>query len=108
MSVESRLVERGKMVYASGATAQPAGDVRGQTRRVLERIDELLASVGSDKSKLLTAKIRLADASLLGEHTVVWNEWLERQKAPLRVYAHGALARPEMLVEIMVTALKAA
>jgi enamine deaminase RidA (YjgF/YER057c/UK114 family) len=101
-----RVLERGKMVYAQAAAPGHAGDIETQTRRVLERIDELLAAAGSDKSKLLTAKIRLADMSLLDAHAAVWNEWLASEKAPLRLYTQGALARPEMLVEVMVTALK--
>jgi len=36
-------------------TAEPIGDVRVQTKKVLEAIDLLLQQAGTDKSKLLTA-----------------------------------------------------
>jgi enamine deaminase RidA (YjgF/YER057c/UK114 family) len=75
-----RVLERGRMVYAQAAAPDPGGDIKAQTRRVLECIDELLASAGSDKSKLLTAKIRLAHIGLLDEHAAVWNEWLVRER----------------------------
>jgi hypothetical protein len=32
--------------------------VKGQTKQVLDKIDALLASAGTDKSKLLTANMR--------------------------------------------------
>ena len=44
-----------------GVTADPVGDVKVQTRQVLESIDKLLQMAGTDKSKLLLAQVWLAD-----------------------------------------------
>jgi enamine deaminase RidA (YjgF/YER057c/UK114 family) len=51
------------IVYLSGVTADPAhpGDIKSQTRQVLERIDRLLGKAGTDKSKLLSAQVWLTD-----------------------------------------------
>ena len=48
------------IVSTCGVTAEPTGDVRVQTKKVLETIDRLLQQAGTDKSKLLTANVWLA------------------------------------------------
>ena len=106
LPIISRVVERGSMVYVCGVTPEPAGDVKHQTRQVLERIDRLLASAGSDRTKLLTAQVWLADMNDFAEHNSVWNEWVDRENPPVRVCVQAQLFRPEMRVEIMVTAVK--
>ena len=60
----------GGLVYLCGVTADAAklGDVRDQTRQVLDRIDRLLARAGTSKSKLLTAQVWLTDMSLFADH----------------------------------------
>ena len=102
----SRAVVRGDMVYLSGVTPDPVGDIRAQTKQVLERIDELLKTAGTDKSKLLTAQVWLSDMRLFEDHNAVWNEWVDPQNAPVRACVRAELWRPNMLVEIMVTAAK--
>ena len=106
LPVISKVVEHGGMVYVCGVTPDPVGDVKAQTRQVLERIDKLLASAGSGKSKLLTAQVWLADMRHFDAHNTVWNEWVDRAAPPVRVCVQAALWKPEMLVEIMVTAIK--
>ena len=100
----SRVVVHGDIVYLCGVTPDPVGDVKSQTRQVLERIDRLLESAGTDKSKLLTAQVWLADMRLFDDHNEVWNEWVDPQNPPVRAYVRAELWRPNMLVEIMVTA----
>src|SRR5438128_2335053 len=48
----------GNIVYLSGITAHPLhlGDVKDQTRQILQRIDQLLATCGTNKSRILTAQ----------------------------------------------------
>jgi enamine deaminase RidA (YjgF/YER057c/UK114 family) len=62
------------------------------------------AAAGTDKSRLLTAQVWLADMSLFEAHNAVWNEWVDRANPPARVCVRAELWRPQMLVEIMVTA----
>ena len=52
----SSAVVHGDIVYLCGVTADPIGDITVQTRQVLQRIDDLLARAGTEKSKLLTAR----------------------------------------------------
>jgi enamine deaminase RidA (YjgF/YER057c/UK114 family) len=102
----SRAVVRGDMVYLCGVTPDPVGDVTAQTRQVLDRVDQLLRAAGTDKSKLLTAQVWLSDMALFEEHNAVWNEWVDRKNPPVRACVGAPLWRPNMLVEIMVTAEK--
>jgi enamine deaminase RidA (YjgF/YER057c/UK114 family) len=106
LPVISRVVARGDTVYVCGVTADPIGDVRSQTTQVLERIDRLLAAAGTDKSKLLTAQVWLADMRLFEEHNAAWNEWVDATNPPVRACVGAALWRPGMLVEVMVTAAR--
>ena len=97
---------RGDTVYLCGVTPDPVGDIRSQTKQVLERIDRLLAVAGSDKSKLLTAQVWLADMSLFEAHNAAWNAWVDRENPPVRACVRAELWQPGMLVEIMVTAAR--
>jgi len=96
----------GGIVYLCGVTSEPASDVRAQTRQVLERIDRLLAQAGTDKSKLLTAQVWLTDMRHFEAHNAVWNEWVDPNNPPVRACVQAVLFRPELLVEIMVTAAR--
>jgi len=101
----SRVVEHGNTVYVCGITPDPVGDVSTQTRQVLNRIDDALELAGTNKSKLLTAQVWLADMRLFEAHNAVWNTWVDPQNAPVRACVRSDLVR-NCLVEIMVTAAK--
>ena len=100
----SLVVVHNGIVSTCGVTAEPTGDVRVQTKKVLETIDRLLQQAGTDKSKLLTANVWLADWKDFEDHNSVWNEWVDRQNLPVRVCVQACLWLPSILVEIMVTA----
>jgi enamine deaminase RidA (YjgF/YER057c/UK114 family) len=105
MSIVSRMVGKGRMLYISGSTPDPAGDVRSQTERLLAHFDERLASAGLDKSKLLTAGVLLADMALLPELDALWRAWIDPGHPPLRVCRPALLASGSM-VQIEVTAAR--
>jgi enamine deaminase RidA (YjgF/YER057c/UK114 family) len=100
----SLVVVHNGVVSTCGVTAEPTGDVKVQTKRVLATIDGLLEKAGTDKSKLLTAQVWLADWRDFEDHNSVWNEWVDRQNPPVRACIQAPLWRPNILVEIMVTA----
>jgi enamine deaminase RidA (YjgF/YER057c/UK114 family) len=104
LPVISLAVVHNGIVSTCGVTAEPGGDVKVQTTKVLASIDGLLAKAGTDKSKLLTAYVWLADMQDFEEHNSIWNEWVDRQNPPVRFCVQSALWRPNILVEIMVTA----
>ena len=102
----SRVVAQGDRVYVCGMVGDPVGDVTTQTRQALARIDEQLARVGTDKSKLLTAQVWLSDMRLFQTHNAAWNEWVDPEHPPVRACVQAELSAPGLLVEIMVTAAR--
>lgn len=103
----SQCVIHGDTVYLAGQTASdPGADVAGQTRQILEKIERLLKLAGTDKSKLLSANVWLADISKFDEMNKVWDAWVVPGNPPARACVEARLARPGLTVEIMVTAAK--
>jgi enamine deaminase RidA (YjgF/YER057c/UK114 family) len=82
--------------------------VTDQTKETLAKIDALLSKAGSSKSNILTAQIWLKDISRdFDGMNAVWNDWIDPQNKPTRATVQAALARPNILVEIQVTAAAA-
>jgi enamine deaminase RidA (YjgF/YER057c/UK114 family) len=104
LPVISLAVVHNGIVSTCGVTAEPTGDVKVQTTKVLASIDGLLQKAGTDKSKLLTASVWLADMRDFEEHNSIWNGWVDRHNPPVRFCVQSSLWRPNIWVEIMVTA----
>ncbi|MFG3055189.1 RidA family protein [Kitasatospora sp. NPDC048239] len=101
----SEAVVHNGTVYLAGQVATDIDlDVEGQTRQVLAAVDRLLAEVGSDKSKVLRAEIFLADIGDFAEMNLAWDAWVPAGATPARATVEARLYRPEVLVEILVTA----
>ena len=83
-----------------------AREARADEVRVslLRRVDELLNLAGTDKSKLLSAQVWIADMRLFEDHNSVWNEWVDPANPPVRACLTTDFWRAGMLVEIMVVA----
>jgi len=103
----AKAVEFHGFVYLQGVTARdPAKDIKGQTAEVLEQIDALLETHGTDKTRLLTAQIWLKNITDRAALNELWTAWLPTGGAPARACVQAELADPKLLVEIMVTACK--
>jgi enamine deaminase RidA (YjgF/YER057c/UK114 family) len=103
----SRAVVRGDTVYLAGLTAgDTSQDIKGQTKQILDKIDAYLAEAGTSKSSLLSANLWIKDMALFADMNSVWNAWVDPQNPPARACVKADMARPEILVEIMVTAAK--
>ena len=101
----SQAVVHGNMVYLAGqVAANPVPSVARQTKQILSQIDKLLRAAGTSKSKLITTNIWLADIRSFAEMNEVWDAWVSPGNTPARATVQAALARPELLVEIQVTA----
>jgi enamine deaminase RidA (YjgF/YER057c/UK114 family) len=106
----SNAVIHGGVVYLSG---QVAIDHRGaavpdQVREILDRIDALLAEAGTDRSRLLTATLYVADLACLSDVNAAWDEWIAPGCAPTRTTIQTVLASPAYALEIAVSAAVAA
>lgn len=103
----SGAVEHGGTVYLAGLTADDqAKGVKAQTEEILAKIDKLLASCGSNKSKVLTATIWVSDIRNRPAMNEAWNAWTEGKNLPARACVEAKMADPNCLVEIMVVAAK--
>jgi enamine deaminase RidA (YjgF/YER057c/UK114 family) len=103
----SQAVVHGNTVYVAGQVADnPTPSVADQTRQVLAKIDGLLKTAGTDKSRLLSANVWLTDIGRFNEMNEVWDKWVAPGNTPARATVQAALARSDLLVEIMVVAAR--
>jgi len=101
----SQAVVHNGVAYLAGQVAKdPDKNVTDQTRQVLATIDSLLAEAGSDKSRILSATIYLADMGDFAAMNAVWDAWVPAGSTPARATVEASLATPKYQVEIMVTA----
>jgi enamine deaminase RidA (YjgF/YER057c/UK114 family) len=102
----SRAVVHGNLVFLSGIVADDKSlSMKEQTAQVLRKIDALLAVAGTDKSRILTATVYLADIDRKDDMNEAWMAWVDRKNLPARA-AVGVALTPGTLVEIMVCAAK--
>ena len=90
-------------VWVAGQVGEGA-TVAEQMKDCLAQVDRILASVGSDKTKILYAQIWLADMSTFGEMNSVWDTWVPQGHTPARATGEAKLATPDYKVEVIVTA----
>lgn len=100
----SRAVVWNGMAFLSGTVADDkTQSMKAQTEQVLRKIDALLAQAGTNKSRILTATVYLADIALKDEMNEAWVAWMDKSNPPARA-AVGVALTPGTLVEIMVCA----
>ena len=99
----SKIVKHNGTVYLCGQVG--AGDsVTEQTEDCLARVDALLKQAGSSRDQILQAIIWVADMADFAEMNAVWDAWVPEGHAPARACGEAKLARPELKVEVIVTA----
>jgi enamine deaminase RidA (YjgF/YER057c/UK114 family) len=95
----------GDRMYLSGMIPEDTSlDVTGQVKQALAEIDTLLRKGGSDKSRILSAVIWLADIGDFAAMNAVWDAWVAPGQAPARATVQARLNDPDMKIEIMVVA----
>ena len=92
------------VVYLAGQVGNPGDSVVDQTREVLAQVDRLLALAGTDKTRILTAQIWLADMADFADMNAVWDAWVPQGNCPARATGEARLATPDYKVEVIVTA----
>ena len=71
---------------------------------MLEKVDELLESIGSSREKILSATIYLSDMADFDALNSIWDNWIPEGEAPARACVQAQMASKELLVEISVIA----
>ena len=100
----SQAVVHNGIAYLAGQVGEPGTSLTEQTTAVLVQIDALLAAAGTDKSRILTATIWLADMADFAAMNAVWDVWVDPANPPARATGEVKLAAPEYRIEIIVTA----
>ncbi|MBG6166011.1 enamine deaminase RidA (YjgF/YER057c/UK114 family) [Labrenzia sp. EL_195] len=100
----SKIVKHNGVAYLCGQVGNAGDSVADQTSECLSRVNALLEDAGSSREKMLQAVIWLADMSDFAEMNAVWDAWVPEGYAPARACGEAKLARPELKVEIIVTA----
>ena len=100
----SEAVAYNGIVWLAGQVGTPGASVTQQTKDCLAEVDRILAEAGTDKTRILSTQIWLADMSTFGEMNAVWDAWVPAGHTPARATGEAKLATPDYLVEIIVTA----
>lgn len=103
-SWNSRAVVHNGVAYLSGLVADDKSlTVKQQTAQVLAKIDAVLAQLGTDKTKILSSVVYMADLGEKDAMNEAWMAWMDPAHPPARA-AVGVQLTPGTAVEIMVQA----
>jgi enamine deaminase RidA (YjgF/YER057c/UK114 family) len=95
------------LVWTVATATDREQGVGGQTQQCLAALDKSLTLAGSDRTRILSAQIFLADMSHKSEMDEVWNAWIgpNPEHWPQRACVGAPLA-DGCLVEIIFTAAR--
>ena len=92
------------IVWVAGQVGNPGTSVAAQTATCLAEVDRILAEAGTDKTRILSAQIWLADMTDFAEMNGVWDAWVPQGHTPARATGEAKLATPDYSVEVIVVA----
>jgi enamine deaminase RidA (YjgF/YER057c/UK114 family) len=104
----NRAVAYQGLVWTVATYDDQSADIQEQTRRCLALLDQNLAEAGTDKTRLVSAQVFLADMTTKPQFDVVWNGWIgpSPDTWPQRACV-GATLAGHCLVEIIIVAATA-
>jgi len=71
----SEAVAYNGILWVAGQVGEPGASVAEQTRQCLAEVDRILTEAGTDKTRILSAQIWLADIATFGDMNSVWDQW---------------------------------
>ena len=92
------------IIWVAGQIGAEGAPVDEQTRVALAEVDRILALAGTDKTRILSAQIWMADIADFPLMNAVWDTWVPQGHTPARATGEAKLAAPGYRVEIIVTA----
>jgi enamine deaminase RidA (YjgF/YER057c/UK114 family) len=101
----SRAVIHDGLAFAVSFVTDTSAGMYEQSRQALANIDATLKEAATDKSRILSAIVYIADMSQKPEMNRAWDAWADRSHPPMRACI-GAALEGATLVEIVVTAAK--
>ena len=100
----SQAVVHGGLIWLAGQCGTAGESIAVQTQESLAKIERLLAEAGSDKARILSTTIWLADIEDYDEMNAVWDAWMPAGAAPARACGQTPLAGEGYGVEIICVA----
>ncbi|WP_085906829.1 RidA family protein [Kiloniella majae] len=101
----SQAVSYNGFVYIAGQVAEDrSANLETQTRSVLQKIEDLLAEAGTDKSKILAIDVFLPAIADFDKMNSVYDAWIDPKNPPARACVEARLADPMILVEMTAVA----
>jgi enamine deaminase RidA (YjgF/YER057c/UK114 family) len=106
----SEIAISGNLVHLAGQLASDFNlDIKGQTQQTLDIIDQFLQDAGTDKSQILSVTIYLKDIEKdYAAFNEIWDIWVADIEALPRTCVEAKLYDPRVLVELTITAVRAA
>lgn len=101
----SQAVVYDNLVWLAGQCGPANKSITVQTQEALVKIDQLLAEVGSDKTRILNTTIWLANIDDYDEMNAVWDAWMPEGCAPARACGEAKLGGTGYSVEIICVAV---
>ncbi|MEE8362615.1 MAG: RidA family protein [Dehalococcoidia bacterium] len=102
----------GKVLHISGHVSQDAegntvgvGDIRAQTRRVLEGLQAVLAAAGGEMSDIARVTVYITDMSTLADIHAVREEFFDPPYPASTLVEVSRLVNPDFMIEIEAVAV---
>ncbi|BFH73864.1 RidA family protein [Sulfurisphaera javensis] len=108
----SQAIKVGNTLYVSGqipvdpkTNEVVKGDIKIQTRQVLENIKEIVTAAGFSMSEVVMSFVFLKDMNMFSDFNVVYSEYF-KEKPPARVTVGVSKLPKDVLIEISVICSK--
>jgi len=99
----SRAVGHDGLVWTVATASEKSPSMYAQTVSALQALDRNLAAAGTDKRRILSATVYVADMSRKAEMNDAWLAWIDPAHAPQRACI-GVTLEGNDLVEIVICA----
>ena len=104
---KAQIVASDDLIFLSGIHADTTdGDIKEQMCSALRNVDAALAEMGEDQGSIFIVHVWLKDIRYFGAMNAAWNDWADPENPPARTCVEGELYRPDLLVELVVTACR--
>ncbi|MBK5925895.1 RidA family protein [Rhodobaculum claviforme] len=104
---KAQIVASDSLIFLSGMQPDTTdGDIRDQMRGALANVDAALAEMGEGQDAIFMVHVWIKDMRYFSAMNAVWNDWADPDNPPARTCVAGELLRPDLLVEVVVTACR--
>ena len=104
-ATRARSVMHDRRVFTVATSPDKSASIETQTRQALAQLDRHLAEAGTDRSRLLSVTVYLADITLKPGMNAVWDAWIDPACPPQRACVGAALEGDDLVEFVGVAAL---